>query len=591
MIPDYHETAGVSKAARLQPDRVNARSLIYFLSLPYCLTFSHGAILMKDTASALKNLPPRRIQEVAQELGLDPEVIYPSGHYIAKIPLSELVARKNKPDGHLILVSAMSPTPQGEGKTTMTVGLGDGLRFLGKRACICLREPSLGPYFGIKGGGTGAGRSQVCPSEAINLHFVGDMYSVEKANNLLAAMLDNHLQHGNALQIDPRRIVLRRVIDLNDRALREIFIGLGGVKHGIPRKDGFNITPASEVMAILCLASDFADLGKRLGEMVIAYTYKGEPVRARDIEAVGAMQVLLRDAINPNIVQTLEGTPAFVHAGPFANIAQGTNTALATRFALKLSDFVVTEAGFGTDLGAEKFFHIKCRSAGLAPSAAVIVATTKAIAYHGGYTIGGGLGNLAKHIENIRLFNVEPVVAINRFVDDTAADHKAIIRFCEKYGVRAVVADNFRNGGKGAVQLAQAVLDVVSKKRRGKLSFLYSPKDSIEKKITLVATKVYGAAGVDFDAEARGDLALIEKNGYGNLPVCIAKTPLSLSDNPKLHGRPENFRITVNELRLSAGAGFVVAICGNIVTMPGLPKVPAAARIKILPDGSAEGLT
>jgi formate--tetrahydrofolate ligase len=541
--------------------------------------------------STSKNLPPRRIQEVARELGLDPEIIYPSGHYIAKVPFSELVARKNNPDGKLVLVTAMSPTPQGEGKTTTTIGLADGLRYLGRRSCICLREPSLGPYFGIKGGGTGAGRSQVCPSEAINLHFVGDMYSVEKANNLLAAMLDNHLQHGNPLQIDPRRIVLRRVIDLNDRALREIFIGLGGVKHGIPRKDGFMITPASEVMAILCLATDYPDLGRRLGEMVIAYTMRGEPVRAQDIEAVGAMQVLLRDAINPNIVQSLEGTPAFVHAGPFANIAQGTNSAIATRTALKLSDYVVTEAGFGTDLGAEKFFHIKCRSAGLTPSAAVIVATTKAVAYHGGYKIEGGLGNLAKHIENIRLFNVEPIVAINRFDNDSFADLKAIVRFCEKQDVRAVVADNFRHGGKGATPLAQAVLDVVSKKRRGKLSFLYSPKDSIVKKITLVATKMYGAAGVDFDAEARSDLALIEKNGYGNLPVCIAKTPLSLSDNPKLPGRPENFRITVNELRLSAGAGFVVAICGNIVTMPGLPKVPAAARIKILPDGSAEGLT
>jgi formate--tetrahydrofolate ligase len=548
-------------------------------------------VTMQTNSQTIGHLPPRRIQEVAKELGLDPEIIYPSGHYIAKIPLSELVAREHRPNGHLILVSAMSPTPQGEGKTTMTIGLGDGLRFLGKRSCICLREPSLGPYFGIKGGGTGAGRSQVCPSEAINLHFVGDMYSVEKANNLLAAMLDNHLQHGNALQIDPRRIVLRRVIDLNDRALREIFIGLGGVKHGIPRKDGFNITPASEVMAILCLASDFADLGKRLGDMVIAYTYKGEPVRARDIEAVGAMQVLLRDAINPNIVQTLEGTPAFVHAGPFANIAQGTNTAIATRFALKLSDYIVTEAGFGTDLGAEKFFHIKCRSAGLAPSAAVIVATTKAIAYHGGYKAEGGLGNLAKHIENIRLFTIEPVVAINRFDDDAAADHKTIIRFCEKCGVRAVVAENFTSGGKGAAELAQAVLDVCGKKRRKKMAYLYSLRDSIEKKIVAIATKVYGAAGVDFDAEARSDLALIEKNGYGNLPVCIAKTPLSLSDNPKLVGRPKGFRITVNELRLSAGAGFVVAICGNIVTMPGLPKVPAAAKIKILSDGSAVGLT
>jgi formate--tetrahydrofolate ligase len=546
---------------------------------------------MSKSTAAPPFQPPRRIQEVAKELGLDTEIIYPNGHYIAKVPIAELAARRKRPDGKLILVTAMSPTPQGEGKTTMTVGLADALRSLGRRSCICIREPSLGPYFGIKGGGTGAGRSQVCPSEAINLHFVGDMYSVEKANNLLAAMLDNHLQHGNELRIDPRRIVLRRVIDLNDRALREIFIGLGGVKHGIPRKDGFNITPASEVMAILCLASDYADLGRRLSEMVIAYTYGGEPVRARDINAVGAMQVLLRDAINPNIVQSLEGTPAFVHAGPFANIAQGTNSALATRMALKLSDYVVTEAGFGTDLGAEKFFHIKCRSAGLSPNAAVIVATTKAVSWHGGFSGDGGLGNLAKHIENVCLFNIEPVVAINRFDNDSSADLKAIVRFCEKKGVRAVVADNYRNGGKGAVALALAVIDVVKKNGKKKVRYLYSLSDTIEKKIETIAEKIYGAQGVDFDAQARGELALIEKNGFGSLPVCIAKTPLSLSDNPKLTGRPKKFRIRVNELRLSAGAGFVVAICGNIVTMPGLPKVPAAAKIKILADGSAVGLT
>ncbi|MBN2035859.1 MAG: formate--tetrahydrofolate ligase [Chitinispirillaceae bacterium] len=539
----------------------------------------------------LSEEPPRCIQEVVGELGLDSDAIYPIGRYIAKVPLSELESRKNVRDGKLILVSAMSPTPQGEGKTTITIGLADGLRYLDKRSCICLREPSLGPYFGIKGGGTGAGRSQVCPSEDINLHFVGDMYSVEKANNLLAAMLDNHLQHGNALQIDPRRIVLRRVIDLNDRALREIFIGLGGVKHGIPRKDGFTITPASEVMAILCLASDYHDLGRRLGDMVIAYTLKGDPVRARDIEAVGAMQVLLRDAINPNIVQSLEGTPAFVHAGPFANIAQGTNTVLATRMALKLSDYVVTEAGFGTDLGAEKFFHIKCRSAGLSPSAAVIVATVRAIKYHGGMTAAGGLGNLAKHIENIRRFSLEPVVAINRFEGDTRRELNAVLRFCEKQRVRAALAENFREGGQGAAGLAQAVLETIEKNRRKKLSYLYPLSASIEKKVHLIATKLYGAQGVDFDVQARAELALIEKNGYGHLPVCIAKTPLSLSDNPKRPGRPSNFRITVNELRLSAGAGFVVAICGNIVTMPGLPRVPAAARIKILPDGRATGLS
>jgi formate--tetrahydrofolate ligase len=536
-------------------------------------------------------VPPRRIQEVARELGLDPDQILPHGHYIAKLPLDEIAKRPARRQGKLVLVSAMSPTPQGEGKTTTTIGIADALRTLGRKSSICIREPSLGPYFGIKGGGTGAGRSKVTPSEAINLHFVGDMYSVEKANNLLAAMLDNHLQHGNELMVDPRRIVLRRVIDLNDRSLREIFVGLGGVKHGIPRMDGFYITPACEVMAILCLTSDFKDLGKRLGEMVIAFTHKGEPVRPRDIAAVGAMQVLLRDAINPNIVQSLEGTPAFVHGGPFANIAQGTNTAIATKTALSLSDYVVTEAGFATDLGAEKFFHIKCRIARLNPAAVAIVATAKAVEYHGGFSERGGLGNLAKHIENIRLFGIEPVVAINKFDTDRTRDLNAIIRFCEKQGVEAVVADNYNRGGAGAVPLAEAVLRAIDRNDKKKLRFLYALDESIERKIGKVAEALYGADGVEFDASARTELAAIEKLGYGKLPVCIAKTPLSLSDNPKKTGRPKGFKITVNELRLSAGAGFVVAICGNIVTMPGLPKVPAAAKIEILPDGRAVGLT
>jgi len=533
----------------------------------------------------------KRIQDVAAELGLDPAVLLPHGHYIAKIPIDELKARRNKPDGHLILVSAMTPTPQGEGKTTTTVGLGDALRHLGHKTAICLREPSLGPYFGIKGGGTGAGYAQVVPAEDINLHFVGDMYAVEKANNLLAALLDNHLQHANELGIDPRRIVLRRVIDLNDRALRDIFVGLGGVSNGVPRRDGFNITPASEVMAILCLSKDFADLGQRLGKMVIAFTYKGQPVRARDVQAVGAMQVLLRDAIHPNLVQTLEGTPAFVHAGPFANIAQGTNTAVATRLALKLADYVVTEAGFATDLGAEKFFHIKCRSAGLEPKAVVIVATVKAIAYHGGFTPTGGLGNLAKHIENIRLFGLEPVVAINHFADDRPEDLQKIIAFCRRKGAQAVVADHFSEGGKGAVALADAVLRSIDKNRRRKLRYLYDLNEPLRDKIVKVATQLYGAAGVDFDRAAENDLEQLTQHGYGNLPICIAKTAASLSDQPALRGRPKNFRITVNELRISAGAGFVVVICGSIVTMPGLPKVPAAARIKVLPNGTTIGLS
>jgi formate--tetrahydrofolate ligase len=417
------------------------------------------------------------------------------------------------------------------------------------------------------------------------------MYAVTKANNLLAAMLDNHLQHGNPLGIDPRQIVLRRVIDLNDRALRDIIIGLGGVKHGVPRRDGFNITPASEVMAMLCLARDFGHLGECLSRMVVAFTYKGEPVRASQIDAVGAMQVLLRDAIHPNLVQSLEGTPAFVHGGPFANIAQGTNTTIATRLALKLADFTITEAGFATELGAEKFFDIKCRLGGLNPAGAVIVATAKSVAFHGPSATSGGLANLAKHIENIRLFGLEPVVALNRFPDDTPAQLSRIVRFCARQGVEAVVAEHYARGGEGALELADAVLRTTAKNGKRKLRFAYPLNWPLEKKIEAVATKLYGADGVDFDRSAHHDLELLNRHGFANLPVCIAKTPMSLSDDPALKGRPRGFRITVNELRISAGAGFVVAICGNIVTMPGLPKVPAAARIKVLPTGQATGLT
>ncbi|MGD0141100.1 MAG: formate--tetrahydrofolate ligase [Tepidisphaeraceae bacterium] len=538
-----------------------------------------------------ESLPRRRVGDVARDLGLDADEILLHGRYIAKVPIGELIARADKSDGNLILVSAMTPTPQGEGKTTTTIGLGDALRGLGHKTAICLREPSLGPYFGIKGGGTGAGRAQVVPAEDINLHFVGDMYAVEKANNLLAAMVDNHLQHGNQLGIDARQIVLRRVIDLNDRALRDIIIGLGGVNNGVPRRDGFNITPASEVMAILCLARDYADLGQRLGRMVVGFTHDGKPITARQIEADGAMQILLRDAVHPNLVQTLEGTPAFVHAGPFANIAQGTNTAIATRMALKLADYVVTEAGFATELGAEKFFHIKCRNAGLNPRAVVIVATCKAIEYHGGYTREHGLGNLAKHIENIRLFGLTPVVAINHFNDDRREDIGKIIAFCESQSVQAAVADHYSQGGKGTTALAHAVLQVLDQSKGGQLRYLYEMDDSLPVKIGKVAKQLYGAAEVVFDKHAEADLKLLQSNGYGKLPVCIAKTALSLSDDASLRGRPRDFKVTVNELRISAGAGFVVAICGSILTMPGLPTVPAAARMKVLPDGRAIGLT
>lgn len=546
---------------------------------------------MPDKNAVLKGLPPRRISEVAAELGLDTERILPHGHYIAKIPIAELEARQRQPDGHLILVTAMTPTPQGEGKTTATIGLADALRRLGKKSMFCVREPSLGPYFGIKGGGTGGGRAQVVPAEDINLHFVGDMYAVEKANNLLCAMVDNHLQHGNELGLDPRRIVLRRVIDLNERSLRDIIIGLGGPLHGVPRRDGFNITPASEVMAILCLARDFGDLGRRMTRMVVGFTYKGEPVRADAVQAVGAMQVLLRDAIHPNLVQSLEGTPAFVHGGPFGNIAQGTNTCVATRLALKLADYVVTEAGFATDLGAEKFIDLKCRTAGLKPSTAVIVATIKAIKYHGGFTKTGGLGNLAKHIENVRRFGLEPVVCLSHFPDDNPQDHARVIKFCEQQGVEAVVSGHFDQGSAGTAGLAEAVLRSIKKNKNKSIHFMYPLEAPVEKKIETLATQLYGADGVDFDRAAQGGIELLNKHGFGKLPVCVAKTAMSLSDDPALRGRPRGFRVKVNELRLSAGAGFIVVVCGNIVTMPGLPKVPAAAHIKVLPGGRVTGLT
>src|SRR4030042_1745777 len=533
----------------------------------------------------------KKIYNIASELGIDPESILPHGHFIAKVPIRHLEEKINKKDGNLILVTAMTPTPHGEGKTTTTIGIGDALRQLGHKTMICLREPSLGPYFGIKGGGTGAGLAQVMPAEDINLHFVGDMYSVSKANNLLAAMIDHHLHHGTELNIDPRRIILKRVIDLNDRALREIFVGLGGVKHGIPRQDGFMITPASEVMAILCLAENFSDLGERLARAIVAFTYKGEPVRVSDLQAEGALQILLRDTIHPNLVQTMEGTPAFVHAGPFANIAQGTNSAVETRMALKLDDYVVTEAGFATDLGAEKFFHITCRIAGLNPNETVIVATVKALKHHGWQNENGGFANLDKHVENIRLFGLEPVVAVNRFDEDTEDDLNQIVKYYKDRGIKAIIASHYRHGGEGAMELADAVLETIKLNGAKKLKFQYPLDMPVRDKIRVIARNIYGADDVEFDTKAENDLELIIRNGFDELPVCIAKTAKSLSDNEKLLGRPRKFRITGNELRISAGAGFVVVICGNIMSMPGLPKVPAATRIKVLPNGKALGLS
>jgi formate--tetrahydrofolate ligase len=534
----------------------------------------------------------RPVHEIAQELRLDPAVILPHGHHIAKVPVSELETRAADPDGALILVTAMSPTPSGEGKTTTTIGLGDALKKAGHKTAVCLREPSLGPYFGIKGGGTGTGHAQIVPAEDINLHFVGDMYSVSKANNLLAALVDNHLQHGNDLEIDPRRITWRRVIDLNDRALREIFVGLGGVTHGIPRKDGFNITPASEVMAILCLARDYRDLRDRIARIVIGYTYRREPVTANMLLAEGAMTVLLRDAIHPNLVQTLHGTPAFVHGGPFANIAHGCNTIVATKLALKLCDRVVTEAGFASELGAEKFLDIKCRVGGLRPAAVVVVATVKAIEHHGGFDAAGGTGNLMKHVENMRAFGIEPVVAVNRFPGDGDEDLRRILDFCAEKGVRAAPYESFEKGPEGAEELAGLVDEAIEQNRGSdSFRFLYPDSASIREKIEIIARTMYGADGVDYDRDADTSIELIEKHGQGQVPVCMAKTQKSLSDSARLRGRPSGFRVRVNEVRLSAGAGFVVAICGKMMTMPGLPKAPAAVRIKVDDQGKATGLS
>ena len=535
----------------------------------------------------VKKLP---ISDIARKLGLTDEDYDYHGKYIAKVQASLLRKKRNAPSGKLILVTAITPTPAGEGKTTTTIGLGDAFARMGKRSCICLREPSLGPDFGIKGGGTGSGYAQVVPAEDINLHFAGDMYAVTKANNLLSAMIDNHLQHGNLLHIDPRRISWKRIMDLNDRALREIFVGLGGVMHGIPRKDGFDITPASEVMAILCLALDYGDIIKRLKRIIIGSTYTGEPVTAEQIKADGSMAVLLRDAIHPNLVQTLEYTPAFVHGGAFANIAHGCNSAVATKLALKLSEVVVTEAGFGSELGAEKFFDIKCRIAKLTPSAAVIVATSRAIRYQGHGSLLRGIDNLRKHIENVRRFGIPIVVAVNRFEGDSAQDLKTIVSACRRAGVRAAVSTVHDKGGEGGIAVAEEVLDAIDS-NRARFKFLYPLKLPIKKKIELIAREMYGAKSVDYELSAELDIQRIEKLGYGNLPVCMAKTQKSLSDDPDLRGRPRNFTINVNQVRLSAGAGFVVAIIGNIVTMPGLPKYPAAERIKIDHSGRVISLS
>ncbi|MDD7428309.1 MAG: formate--tetrahydrofolate ligase, partial [Oscillospiraceae bacterium] len=532
-----------------------------------------------------------KITEIAAGLGISADDIEPYGHYKAKVSEALIQKTKNDSDGKLILVTAINPTPAGEGKTTVSIGLAEAMAKIGKKAVLALREPSLGPVFGIKGGAAGGGYAQVVPMEDINLHFTGDMHAITAANNLLCALLDNHMQQGNALGIDQRRIMIDRCLDMNDRALRNIVVGLGGKVNGIPRQDSFRITVASEVMAILCLASDLEDLKKRLGNILVAYNYSGEPVFARDLGAEGSMTALLKDALKPNLIQTLENTPAFMHGGPFANIAHGCNSVRATKLALKLGDYCITEAGFGADLGAEKFCDIKCRFAELKPSCAVIVATIRALKYNGGVpktdlaeenteALKKGIVNLKTHIENIRKFGLPAVVAINRFMTDTDAEIQIIEDFCKEMNVEVSLTEIFAKGGEGGTDLAEKVCRVIET-QDGSASFhqLYDEKLSIKEKLDIIAKEIYRADGVDYSSQANKAIAEIEKLGYGQTPVCVAKTQYSLSDDPTKLGKPENFRITVRDVKLSAGAGFVVALTGDVMIMPGLPKAPAALKI------------
>lgn len=539
----------------------------------------------------------KHIRTIAAKLNIPEEELEYYGKYKAKLPLH--LGQKN-PKGKLVLVTAMSPTKYGEGKTTTSIGLSDGLNYIGKKTMAVLREPSLGPVFGVKGGAAGGGYAQVIPMEDINLHFTGDFAAIEKANNLLSALIDNNIQNlKHSLNIDPRTISWKRVMDMNDRALRHIVIGLGGKANGVVREDGFNITPASEIMAILCMSQDMEDLQRRLGNIYVGQTYDGKPVFARDLKAVGAMAVLLRDAIKPNLVQTLEGNPAILHGGPFASIAQGTNTIIATKMGLSLADYVVTEAGFGADLGAEKFINIKCASSGLKPDAVVIVATIKALKHHGGLkadelktpdpaAVARGFCNLQKHIENVQLYGITPVVAINSFYSDSAEENEVVIKSCADLGVRAVLSKAFVDGGKGAAELAQAVIDSMDKNKD--FSFLYNWSDPVEEKIQTIAKKIYGAAGVEYASKAKTQLKLIKNLGLEGLPVCMVKTPMSLSDDEKKIGRPEGFTVTVREFEISAGAGFLVPLLGDVMRMPGLPAEPSAENIRIDEDGKVWGL-
>ena len=539
------------------------------------------------------------IIEIASELNIRPEELEPYGHYKAKLSDSLFDRLADRPNGKLVLVTAINPTPAGEGKTTTTVGLGQAMKKIGKNAIIALREPSLGPVFGIKGGAAGGGYAQVVPMEDINLHFTGDMHAITAANNLLCAILDNHLQQGNELGIDPRRVLFKRCMDMNDRALRNTIVGLGGKANGVVREDGFQITVASEVMAILCLAADLQDLKERLGNILVAYTYDNKPVYAKDLKVNGSMAVLLKDAIKPNLVQTLENTPALMHGGPFANIAHGCNSVRATKLALKLADYTITEAGFGSDLGAEKFLDIKCRYAGIAPSAIVVVATLRALKYNGGVpkadtakpnveALKAGLCNLAAHVENMKKFGVPVVVAINHFLTDTDEEIEVLENYCRENDVEFALSDVFAKGGEGGKELAEKVVKACEKPAN--FAPIYSLDLSIKEKIETIAKEIYGADGVDYSTAASKAIADIEKLGYSKLPVCMAKTQYSLSDDANKLGRPSGFRINIREVKVSAGAGFVVALAGAIMTMPGLGKDPAAYRIDIDADGQIHGL-
>ena len=540
------------------------------------------------------------IKEVAEKLGIAEDALSLYGNYKAKISAGQLEALKDKPDGKLILVTAISPTPAGEGKTTTSVGLVDALAAIGKKAVIALREPSLGPVFGIKGGAAGGGHAQVVPMEDINLHFTGDFHAIGVANNLLAALIDNHIHHGNALGIDSRRITWKRAVDMNDRQLRHIVDGLQGKVNGVPREDGFDITVASEVMAILCLSENITDLKNRLEKIIIGYSFEGKPVTAKDLKAGGAMAAVLKDAIHPNLVQTLEHTPALIHGGPFANIAHGCNSVLATKLALKYADYAVTEAGFGADLGAEKFIDIKCRTSGLRPSAVVLVATIRALKMHSGVAksdlaeenvqaVVDGLPNLEKHLENIQdVYGLPAVVAINKFPLDTEAELQAVYDACQKRGVDVVISDVWANGGAGGKELAEKVVELAEGDNH--FQFVYNEEDSIETKLNKIVTKVYGGKGVRLTPAAKRELKQLEELGFSNYPICMAKTQYSFSDDAKKLGAPKDFVVTISQLKVSAGAGFIVALTGAIMTMPGLPKVPASEKIDVDKDGNISGL-